>query len=222
MFVLVRALHRLGRHIAAAALCAATVTVAQPARADSFSDLGRNLDSLLSRAMEMMPSGVRNVRFGLGPAYDSHFLGDNSRYVHLAPVVSLRYRNLISVDNNSVRVNVLGHWGSVTGDDSPWSAGPVLRIDFGRSESDSPKLAGLGDIGTSVEPGVFVGYNWGPFRGRVRIRKDISDATNGLIVDTDLNFGIIATDKLFVNANLYGVWGNGVYNNAYFGVTPQQ
>jgi outer membrane protein len=199
---------------------AAALACATPARADVFS-FDHTLDNILGRAMELMPlQGVKNVRLGLGPSYDPRFLGDKGGSVGLAPVVSLRYRNLIAVDNNSVRVNFLGNWGKDA--TSPWSAGPAVKIDFGRGEDDSPKLRGLGDIGTSLELGGFVGYRMGSTQFRVRARRDVVGATSGVLIDGEVNAAVVETDRLFGRVGAQIVWTDSKYTNAYFGVTPGQ
>ena len=45
-----------------------------------------------------------------------------------------------------------------------FDAGPVMNLDFGRSESDSPALKGLGNIGFSLETGGFVSFKNDPAR----------------------------------------------------------
>ncbi len=206
------------RHAPAYIAGAMAMALATPARAETF-NFNTMLDNVLGRAMEMMPmTGVKNVRIGLGPSYGPRFLGDKGGSVGVAPVVSLRYRNLVAVDNNSVRVNFLGNWGRDA--TSPWSAGPAVKIDFGRSEDDSPKLRGLGDVGTSVELGAFVGYRSGTSQFRLRARRDVVGSTSGILIDAEASTALIETDRLFARAGAQLVWANSKYTNAYFGVTP--
>ena len=210
------------RHTSAliAGAFAAVVAHAAPARADAF-NFNTTLDNVLSRAMEMMPvTGVKNVRLGLGPSYGPRFLGDKGGSVGVAPVVSLRYLNLVAVDNNSVRVNFLGNWGRDAS--TPWSAGPAVKLDFGRGESDSPKLRGLGDVGTSFEAGAFVGYRAGSTQFRLRARRDLTGATSGTTIDAEVNAAVVETDRLFGRVGAQLVWADSKYTNAYFGVTPGQ
>ena len=211
--------HRHAPALFAGALAIA-LSAATPVRAEAF-NFNTMLDNVLGRAMEMMPvQGVKNVRIGLGPSYGPRFLGDKGGSVGIAPVVSLRYRNLVSVDNNSVRVNFLGNWGRDAS--SPWSAGPAVKLDFGRSEDDSPKLRGLGDIGTSFEAGAFVGYRTGSTQFRLRARRDLVGATSGTQIDAEVNAAVVETDRLFGRVGVQLIWADSKYTNAYFGVTPGQ
>lgn len=209
------------RPVAALTASLLALTAAMPAQADAF-NIDHALDNILGRAMEMMPNGVKNVRIGLGPTFEPDFLGDSHKSAGIAPVVSLRYRNIVAVDNNSVRVNVLGSWGNMAGKDSPLSLGPAITVDFGRGEGDSPKLRGLGDIGTSVELGAFVGYNVGTSQFRLRARKDVTGATGGWIVDGNASLSLMETERLLVRGNAQVTWGNADYFGAFFGVTPAQ
>lgn len=212
---------RAARALAVAAACIA----ATPARADVFANFGNiehSLDNLIGQAMDMLPPGLHGLRVGLGPVVQPNFLGDSDTFVRIAPVISLRYRNLLEVDNNAIRLNLVGNWGGFGSKDSPWSAGPAVNIDWGRSTSDSPKLQGIGGISTSFEAGAFVAYRTGRTRYRVRIRRDIAGATSGFLIDAQVDDRIIDTAKFLVSIGAQTTWANARYMNRWFGINPNQ
>jgi len=65
---------------------------------------------------------------------------------------------LIQIDNNNIRINVLG--SDTLHRSKRFKAGPLLKINFSRDESDNADLSGLGEVGTSLEIGVFSVYNF--------------------------------------------------------------
>jgi outer membrane scaffolding protein for murein synthesis (MipA/OmpV family) len=191
------------------------------AEAAMLDKVNNTLDSLYSQALDFVPEGVYGVRLGFGPAVEPKFRGDSKLDIYPAPLISLRYKNLLAVDNNTLRINVLGNWGKVAGD-SHWSLGPVVRIDGGRDESDSPKLRGLGDVGTGIELGGYVSYKTGPTRLRARIRKDVAGGHGGVLVDFDATTALYNATSWSLSGNVQITWANGKYMSAFYGVTPAQ
>ncbi|MEQ9444186.1 MAG: MipA/OmpV family protein, partial [Rhodospirillaceae bacterium] len=152
----------------AAALLAGSLNQAQ---AQSFDSLLSNVTETVSDITDVVLPGVTNLRVGLGPVITPAYEGSDDYKVKAAPLISLRYRDLIQVDNNNIRVNVFGRDSIFQS--NTFKAGPLLKLDFGRDETDSPDLAGLGDVGTSIELGVFASYTVGPTRARIRVQHDV-------------------------------------------------
>jgi outer membrane scaffolding protein for murein synthesis (MipA/OmpV family) len=171
--------------------------------------------------MDTIVPGVTNVRIGLGPAVSPDYQGSDDYDAKLAPLISLRYRDLIHVDNNSIKVNLFGDDGALWRSTN-FRAGPTLRLDFGRKAKDSPDLTGLGNIGTSVEMGAFASYAVGPLRYRVRVRQDVASGHKGMLWDLDASLAVYRTKTVSVGARLGGTWANAKYMRTYFGVTTAQ
>jgi outer membrane scaffolding protein for murein synthesis (MipA/OmpV family) len=214
---------RRGAAIAFAGLVLATGLHA-PARAYTVGDFGHDLDTVFGELLDVVPRGFSGIRLGVGPAFDRRFDGDPNPYLHPEPLISLHYKNVIAVDNNQLRFNLLGNWGSFTpgGPQSPWSAGPALRVDFGREQSYSGKLVGLGDVGTGIEVGGFVAYQAGPVRVRAQLLRDVADATNGLLAIGDAGMRLYTGERWTLSGAVKVTWADSKYMNAYFGVTPEQ
>ena len=211
--------------LGAAALIAATLL---PIRADAgilgleAGDVFRTLDNIYGNALDMMPHGMTGVRIGLGPVAEPSYDGDPAMHLHAAPLISFRYKNLLEVDNNQIRVNIIGNWGDMLEGDSPWSVGPAVRFDFGRKEDQSPKLKGLGNVGTSIETGAFVGYTQGSYRSRLRIRRDLISGHSGLLIDGDFSGTLYRAERFWLIGGVQVTWTDSKYNNSFFGVTTAQ
>jgi outer membrane protein len=207
--------------IALAFCCAGVQTQAQGLRDVFIDDVFSGATDMVGDLMDTLMPGVTNIRLGLGPVAAREFEGSDQYNVNLAPLISLRYKDLIQVDNNQIRVNLFG------GDGSLWKstnfrAGPILKVDFGRSESDSPDLLGLGDVDTSLELGAFASYTSGPFRYRIRLRQDVIGGHEGALADLDVSLAIYRSDILNVGGRVGTTWASKKYMNAFFGVSIDQ
>jgi len=176
-------------------------------------------DTISDVTEEVMP-GVTNIRFGLGPVISPDYLGADSYGVGIKPIVSFHYRDLIQVDNNNIRINVFGNDGLVR--TNRFKAGPLLKIDSGRDQDDSDDLAGLGDISTGIELGLFGSYSLGPTRTRIRWQKDVASGHSGTKIIGDFRALVNQTDDLVLVGSIFSTWADNSYMNSYFSITPVQ
>jgi outer membrane protein len=193
----------------------------RPAHAQAIQALNNSLNYNLDALMDqIIPLGVTNVRIGVGPAFVPKYQGADSGKITAVPALAFRYGDIVAMDGTQIRVNLLDLHQSTA--PPRLSAGPMIKIEFGRSESDSPDLRGLGGVGTSVELGGFVNYNLGPGRLRVAIRQDIADGNRGAVAEFDAGTGIIHTSRLTLAADVGMIWTDRRYMKSFFGVTPIQ
>lgn len=205
---------------------AALALVAAPAKAGPLGGVFVDVDQVFTETTGMftdligtfMP-GVTNIRLGLGPVLGTKYEGDGTYRVAVAPVLSLRYKDIVEVDNNNVRVNLIPKDLFNT---TNFKAGPLLKLDFGRDESDSVDLTGLGNVSTSVELGVYASYAAGPLRYRVKFRKDVASGHSGTLADLDLSLALYRSDNAAYGARLSTTWASKRFTRAYFGVTADQ
>ncbi len=190
------------------------------AQAQSIDGLLSKVTEIISDVTDVIVPGVTNIRIGLGPVITPAYEGSDDHKVKAAPLISFRYRDLIRVDNNQIKVNVFGSESLFNSEN--FKAGPILRLDSGRDESDSPDLLGLGDVGTSIELGLFASYTAGPVRARLRALHDIISGHSGIRVLGDLGVAIYRSDKVAVTGNLSTTWTDSSYMSAFFGVTAAQ
>ncbi len=165
--------------VAVFALAAMPLSGAQAQNLDRLTTgLTDGLTDTLQSAIDLLPEDVTNIRLGLGPVVGPTYEGSNDYKVNPVPAVSLRYRNLLEVDNNEVKLiafNRLFGAGTSTVGGGVLKAGPLVSINFGRKESYSPDLNGMGNVGTSFELGGFVSYAFNAnTRVRLRARHDVA------------------------------------------------
>ncbi len=199
-----------------AALCLGATHV----QAQSIDGLLSNVTETLSDVTDMVFPGVTNIRIGLGPVITPAYEGSDDYKIKAAPLISFRYRDLVQVDNNQIRVNVFGSDSLFRSEH--FKAGPILKLDFGRDETDSPDLAGLGDVGTSLELGIFASYTFGPTRARIRAQHDVLSGHSGMRIIGDLGVAIYRSERLVVTSNLSTTWTDGSYAESFFSVTAAQ
>lgn len=205
---------------------AAVAWCAAPAQAGPLGGVFVDVDQVFTETTGMftdvlgtfMP-GVTNIRLGLGPVIGTKYEGDGSYNVAVAPVLSLRYKDIVEVDNNNIRVNLIPDDLFNT---SNFKAGPLLKVDFGRDESDSADLTGLGNVSTSIELGVYASYAVGPVRYRVKFRKDVASGHSGTLGDVDMSVAVFRSENAAFGARISTTWASKRYTRAFFGITADQ
>jgi len=168
----------------------------------------------------VVPGNVTHIRFGLGPVYSPDYEGSDDYKIGVKPLISFRYRNLVHVDNNHIRINVFGHDALIPSID--FNAGPLVKIDFGRDETDNPDLTGLGDIGSSIELGVFASYTIGRTRVRIRLRKDVTGGHSGTEFGGDVRVVLYKAGSLAVIGSINSTWSDSDYMDSYFSINDIQ
>jgi outer membrane protein len=210
--------------VAAVAL-AAVANPLSAARAQNFERVATGITDTLQTALDFLPEEVTNIRIGVGPALGTDYEGSDHYQVDPIPVISLRYKNFLEVDNNEVKLIAFRRlFDAKTGspdDGGQLRVGPLVSIDFGRGE-DSPDLRGMGTVSTSFELGAFVSYTIGKTRARIRARHDIVSGHNGAKVQFDVSRTFIRAPKYTLGGAVSGTWVSGPYMRSYFGVSPAQ
>jgi len=207
------------KRIAAAIITAAVFTTA-PAAAQNFDDFTSGLSDTFDTLVDLMPPGVTNVKLGAGAAYSPKYEGDNNRKVSAVPLISFRYRDIIAVDNNQIRINLFGKDSLF--DAGALKAGPVLRVDFGRDANDSPDLTGLSEVSTSIELGGFVAYTYGPARYRLRVTQDVASGHGGAQATLDASVAVYRSSVLTTGARLSTTYAFNGYLDSYYSISAAQ
>ena len=121
-----------------------TLLTAPAAQADnSFFGLDFGQSDLLEDVGDFWNEVSDDFRFklGVGTSVAPRFEGSDDYRVRVMPKFSLRYRNLVSINNTRMRVFIVHNEKFVTG--------VQARYRFGRDEDSSPDLLGLGNVGDS-------------------------------------------------------------------------
>jgi outer membrane scaffolding protein for murein synthesis (MipA/OmpV family) len=191
-----------------------------PARAEVTTEIIDGVTDSVGNITDVLFPNVTNIRLGIGPATSPDYEGSDEYGVKALPLVSFRYKDLIEVDNNNLRVNLFG-LGS-RDKNKRFRAGPQVKVDFGRDENDSPDLAGLGDIGTSVELGAYGSYRLGPTRTRFRLLHDVAGGHSGTKIIGDVRLVLLKTEQMAVTGSISSTWADGGYMETFFSVNPSQ
>jgi outer membrane protein len=198
------------------------------ARAQNFQRLSTSLTETLESAVDLLPEGINNVRIGAGPGVYPTFEGSKTYGAHVVPVISLKYRDLVEVVNNEIKVTAFNRlftseMGTAQERRTGYlRVGPLFSINFGRGEGDNPALKGLGDVGTSIEVGAFVAYLRNDNRWRIRARQDVASGHRGATVQLDYTRTFVKGPRLSFSASAGLELASSVYLKSFFGVDPLQ
>ncbi len=171
------------------------------------------------------------MRVGAGALIAPAFVGSKTYQVSAVPALRLAYgdRFFASVEEG------LGYALVST---SAWSAGPVVRVAFGRDEDGSSPfriggrretaLIGLGDVPTTAEAGGFVRYRWESWSASAELRHGIG-GHDGLVGNLSASH-VWRFSSPFTGGRGPGIISLGprvsfasqAYNSAYFGIDPSQ
>jgi outer membrane scaffolding protein for murein synthesis (MipA/OmpV family) len=107
--------------------------------------------------------------------------------------------------------------------DAHWRVGTSLAIDFSdRHESDSTRLKGMGDISRAARARAFVKYRTGNFQFDAAMGQDVSGGARGLVGEVTGLFVWPLSEQTSIRVGPGLTWGNGVYNQTWFGVSNAQ
>ena len=98
-----------------------------------------------------------------------------------------------------------------------------LTADFGRKESRSPALNGMGDIDPRAEVGAFFNYPVSPdFVLTSSLRYGAGDSSNGALLLLGGTYSTAIAPRWRMGAGISANWANAAYMQSYFGVTNAQ
>lgn len=146
---------------------------------------------------------------GFGPEY---FGSSHIEFKH-RPVLDLRYKDRLQIFGPKIRYSLYKS--------SDISFGPLLNYSFGRKESDSPMLQGLGDNTDHVEFGAFLHYKKKKFQIRIEGKSGFGDnagetltlgLVQGLYHSGKISWLIVLRTQLFSQQEM----------QRQFGITEQQ
>jgi outer membrane protein len=108
--------------------------------------------------------------------------------------------------------------------DAHWGSGVGVGADLTRprSESDSPRLRGLGDVDSTAIGALFAGYQDPRFAARSSVVSDVGGKGEGTRVALDLEARFRPMDKLLLSAGPGLTWADASYQRTFFGIDAQQ
>ncbi len=200
--------HRRSVHTIAlfASLAASLAVVAPSAFAQAF-------DSV---RLHGAAPGKDGGRAGLAVIAGHEYRGSDEQRTMAVPVIEYQWASgWFAGSTNGIGYNFSGR--------QDMQYGMRLTADFGREESRSQALRGMGDIDAKAEVGGFFNYS---------ISRDIALSTslrygsgqdsNGLLVDLGLGYSTELSGDLRLGLGLAATLANADYMQSYFGVTAAQ
>jgi outer membrane scaffolding protein for murein synthesis (MipA/OmpV family) len=176
-----------------------------PARADDPAILRNAWDVTIGGGGRYTPEyeGGRHMNFELRPYFDVTWYDVNGRQ-----------RTFLNVDDG------LGIYLLST---ERFRLAPLITWRFGRQESDSSELRGLGNVDAGVQVGGLFEYQ--PHDCCItflKVRRDVNDQSGSFVdIGADLTAPIVAR-HWFVNFRLTTTWADGEGLRPLFGITPAQ
>jgi outer membrane scaffolding protein for murein synthesis (MipA/OmpV family) len=209
--------------VLAVGVLASPATV-HPAAAQVLDRTLGGVGDAIHNIFNLRPSDTTNWRLGVGPYVAPAFEGSKDYKVRPGPVVSVTVPKVMRVDNNDIDFIAFDRVFDFGGEEGGgrFEAGPVVNLDFGRSESDSAALRGLGNVGFGLELGGYVSFKLGPALTYLEISQDVLQGHRGATADLTTTFTVYRNARFAVGTTLDLTWATARYMKSFFGVTGAQ
>lgn len=147
---------------------------------------------------------------GAGAAVVPRYEGSSSNRVRFVP--------LLSLETGRVFIGTMRGAGLNLSDDPDLKFGPHITYSRGRRQSDDPRLAGMGDVSSSAEAGLFFDAHHAPWY----MTSDARTGRNGTRLELGGGYEarLAPGDRIRLGARID--WANAKYMQTYFGVNPAQ
>ncbi len=162
------------------------------------------------------PGSNGQATVGLAAVAGYRYMGSNERRVSVLPALEYRWANGWFV-------------GTTNGVGYKFSAAPNLQYglrvtaDFGRNESRSSVLAGMGNIKARPEIGGFFNYYFSrEFNLTSSLRYGSGNDRQGAQLDLGAHYGLQLAPQWRTTVGVSATLVNGSYMQSHFGVTPAQ
>ncbi len=161
---------------------------------------------------------------GLGVGRQPTYVGSPNERTTPVPLLSVRYHHPI---HGTIAFNPRGlSWTSP--EQASFRVGVIVGFDLGREArgvgadpfvTGDDGLRGMGDIESTAEGGVLIGYRL----VTLSVRKAIGDRGHaGLVADMSFDWSRDLSEKIGLSLGAGTRWADQKYQQAYFGVTPAQ
>ncbi len=155
-----------------------------------------------------------HVVVGMGAMAHPAYPGARSLSVLPLPLLDVRYGDLFFA-------SVMGGVGLNLIAERDWHAGFAISPRLGRSDSSDARLRGWGSITAGADARIFADYRLGPVSLGASVHREL-EGSEGMLADATAAWFVPLSRRFFVSAKATLTWADARYNEAYFGVTPQQ
>ncbi|NHF71738.1 MipA/OmpV family protein [Paracoccus xiamenensis] len=145
-----------------------------------------------------------SVDIGLGAAYKPTYSGSDEH--EASPWLIMR----------DLRLRGVG-----AGEDTGFKISPNVNMIGPRDEDDDDRLDGLNDIDRAYEVGLKATYNMGQTTGYATIRKGFG-GHEGIAGELGATYRFETTDRMTFWAGVEAGYGNGEFNETYYGVSDSE
>ena len=156
------------------------------------------------------------IGLGLGVGYRPDYLGSNDYKFMPLPVLDVLWKNTVQLSTKDcLKLYVL--------EQDSFKMGTSLNYKFKRKESENKALKGLGDLGSSVEAGIFLQYQHNKIGFNFDARQDVSNGHQGFLSTAGINHTQFYNNrKIIVNTSLSTTFADKTYMNNVFGINHTQ
>ena len=201
----------------------AIIGMASPVGAQTFDRTLGGLSDAIQNTLNLNPRDVTDLKLGVGPSFNPAFEGSRDYKWQPVPVISLQYRDVLRVNNNDIDFTAFDHvFNFDDGGKSKLEIGPSVNLDFGRSESASRDLRGLGNVGFSLELGGYVSYTTAFAKLELSFGHDVAGGHGGGMVDLNASTTLYRGEAFSVGLNGTLTLATSKYLKSFFGITPAQ
>jgi len=155
-----------------------------------------------------------SLTLGLAVARLPEYEGSDQFETRALPVISYRSGRFFAGTLTGVGYN-LSNLPSV-------EFGPLLTYRFGRDESDSPRLNGMGDIDAGVDLGAYVRWNAHPFSLGARLEQGVGGNVTGTSLRLDAAYLLPIDQRNALRLDAAVDWADTEIMQGFFGVSAAQ
>lgn len=209
-----RLFHRVG------SACFLFIISVTTAHAETFDRTLGSLSDAIQNTLNLNPRDVTDLKIGVGPSFNPVFEGSRDTKWHAVPLISLQYRDVLKVTNNDIDFTAFNQvFDFNDGGKSKLEIGPSVNLDFGRSESVSRDLRGMGNIGFSLELGGYISYTTEFAKLEVAFGHDVAGGHGGGLLDLNASTTLYRGEDFSFGLNATLTLATSKYLKSYFGIT---
>lgn len=144
------------------------------------------------------------------------YIGSDDYEVSGAPDLSITYSTWFFAGREGIGVNLVN--------DGTFRVGVALGAGGGRDEGDNRALRGLGDIDTTLEGKLLLGWSSGKFDVSLDLARDLlrDGGHGGTTANLSARYGFLVGQRLSVFAGPSVTWASESWTQSFFGITPSQ
>ncbi len=159
---------------------------------------------------------------GLGVLLRPEYEGSSETEFGVLPLIDLTWRDRVFLALDDQQADTPEGLGLNITRTRNMQTALTLNVDYGRDESDSNELNGLGDIDSSLELGALFNVVNGHWKVHGSIALGVTDGHEGIIADIGFKYGARYGERTVVTFGPYMTIADDSYMESYYGVDAQQ